>query len=217
MDIVKIYEPYLFAVRYDGDKLHIYRLVYSRLTDVEYLRHFFETFRLRISDYLVSVLGYPREETEEYISEVNDRMIDIDEEIELICEEIRTGQLNDFGHMFEPHSKIDIREMPDGGGKSNKYGTKYLPVKCWGLKGKPSLVRIYAIELALDCYIIIYGGIKIDLDTNVCPVFDENGDEVTLESEIQRRVVSVCEFLERQGIIDKEGLMQYIEEDHEDQ
>lgn len=216
MDIVKIYEPYIFAVKYDGDRFHIYRLVYNRLTDEEYLSRFFETFKFRISDYLVSVLGYPREETEEYISEVNDRMIDIDEEIEQICKAIRAGQFDDFGQMFEPHSKIDIRKLPDGGGKSNKYGTQYLPVKCWGLKGKPSLVRIYAIELALDCYIIIYGGIKIDLDTNTCPVFDENGNEVTLESEIQRRMVSVCGFLERHGIIDKEGLMQYIEEDHED-
>lgn len=216
MDIVKIYEPNLFSVRYDGDRLHIYRLVYNQLTDETYLRHFFETFNHRISDYLIQTLNFPREEIEEYISEVNDRMIDIDEYIDEICNSIRSGKLKDFGDMFEPHSKQDIRNLPDGGGKSSKYGTSYLPVKCWGLEGKPSLVRIYAIELSLDCYIIIYGGIKIDLDTNTCPAFDKNGNVTTLEDEIRQRVKIVCDFLHKHGIIDKEGLTQYIEEDHED-
>ncbi|MBD5275757.1 MAG: hypothetical protein HDS37_06615 [Bacteroides sp.] len=216
MDIVKVYSPNLFAVRYDGDEMHIYRLVYEQLTDECYLRRFFESFGPRISDYLINTLRYPREEVEEYISEVNDRMIDIDEEIEEICQLIRDGSLQDFGEMFVPHSNLDIRQLPEGGGRSAKYGTKYLPVKCWGLEGKPSLVRIYAIELSLDCYIIIYGGIKIDLDTNACPTFDREGNETTLEAEIRRRVKTVCEFLELNGIIDNDGLIQFIEEDHED-
>ncbi|MBD5420198.1 MAG: hypothetical protein HDR47_03085 [Bacteroides sp.] len=216
MEVVKIYAPNLFAIRYEGDTMHIYRLVYEKLTDEGYLSKFFERFYLNISDYLTKALGYPKDEIEEYISEVNDRMIDIDEEIEQVCQDIRSGKIKDFGGMFEPHSNLDIRRLPEGGGNSSKYGTKYLPVKCWGLRGKPSLVRVYAIELALDCYIIIYGGIKIDLDTNICPDFDRNGEVTTLEAEIHRRVKIVCDFLERQGIIDKEGLTQYVEEDYED-
>ncbi|MDE5796445.1 MAG: hypothetical protein K2H75_04990 [Muribaculaceae bacterium] len=215
MEIVKIYVPNLYAIRYDGDKLNIYKLVYECLTDADYLQQFFDTFKDRISTHIVSSLGYPREETEEYISEVHDRMIDIVEEIREVCLDIRDGKAKDFGTMFEPHSRQDIRQLPVGGGSSTKYALPYLPVKCWGSGRKPSLVRIYAIELALDCYIIIYGGIKIDLDTNHCPTFDRNGNETTLEDEIRSKVSSVARFLSEKGIVDKAGLNQYMEEDHE--
>ncbi|MDE6668932.1 MAG: hypothetical protein K2K26_04510 [Muribaculaceae bacterium] len=216
MEIVKIYVPNLYAIRYNGDKLNIYKLVYERLTDADYLQQFFDTFKDRISKHIVSSLGYPREETEEYISEVHDRMIDIVEEIQKICCDIRNGKAKDFGTMFEPHSRQDLRQLPAGGGSSTKYALSYLPVKCWGSGRKPSLVRVYAIELALDCYIIIYGGIKIDLDTNCCPTFDRNGNETTLENELYNRVTSVARFLTEKGIIDKEGLTQYMDEDYED-
>lgn len=214
MEIVELYRPSLFAIRYDGDRLNIYRLVYKDLVDEKYLSKFFDAFGHRISDYLVNAYGYPRSETEEYMAEVNDRMIDIDEEIHQICLDILEGKRADFGTMFVPHSSQDIRTTPYGGGKSQRYGTNYLPVKCWG-SAKPSLVRIYAIELALDCYIIIYGGIKIDLNTKDSPVFDENGDISSLEKEIEKRVKKVSAFLAEKGIIDKDGLIQYLEEDHE--
>ncbi len=215
MEIVKIYIPHLYAIRYDGDVLNVYKLVYEQLTDVDYLQQFFDTFKDRISEHIVENIGYPKEETEEYISEVHDRMMDIVEEIKTICFDIRDGKAKDFGTMFEPHSRQDIRQLPVGGGSSTKYALPYLPVKCYGSGRKPSLVRIYAIELALDCYIIIYGGIKINLDTNCCPTFDKNGYETTLEDEIHKRVSSVANFLAEKGIIDKEGLIQYMEESHE--
>lgn len=214
MEIVEIYRPSLFAIRYDGDRLNIYRLVYQDLVDEKYLSKFFDTFGHRISEYLVNAYGYPRSETEEYIAEVNDRMIDIDEEIHQICLEILEGKRADFGTMFVPHSSQDIRNVPDGGGRSQRYGINYLPVKCWG-SDKPSLVRIYAIELTKECYIIIYGGIKIDLNTTDSPVFDKNGNISSLEIEIEKRVRIVSRFLAENGIIDKEGLIQYLEEDHE--
>lgn len=214
MELVKIYPPSLFAIRYDGDHLHIYRLIYSKLTDEKYLTYFFETFGQKISNYLVNAYGFPRDEIEEYIAEVNDRMIDIDEEIQTICIEILEGKRPDFGTTFVPHSSQDQRDMPEGGGTSRRYGVNYLPVKCWGAD-KPSLVRIYALELSLDCYIIIYGGIKIDLNTKDCPVFDRDGKESTLEVELEKRVRMVSRFLAQNGIIDKEGLIQFMEEDHE--
>lgn len=215
MKIRKISPPYLYAAHYRDDKLNIYRLTYKKLTDMEYLSDFFNRFKDQISDYLVSELGIEREEIEEYQAEVNDRMIDIDEEITDLCKDIIDGTAKDFGTYFEPHSSKDFRQNPEGGGKSIKYKTDYLPVKCWG-SSKPSLVRIYAIELTKSCYIIIYGRIKIDLDTNDCPDIDKDGKETVLEEEIRKRVVTVCNFLQEKGIIDPEGLEQFMEETDED-
>ena len=215
MKIRKISPPNLYAAQYTGDKLNIYRLTYKKLTDMDYLSDFFDRFKDRISDYLISELGIERDETEEYQAEVNDRMIDIDEEITSLCNDIIDGKVKDFGAYFEPHSKQDFRKDANGGGKSIKYNTNYLPVKCWGTS-KPSLVRIYAIELTKSCYIIIYGGIKIDLDTNNCPDIDGKGEETVLEEEIRKRFYSVCGFLQENGIIDPEGLEQFMEENDED-
>lgn len=215
MKIRKISPPYLYAAHYTEDKLNIYRLTYEKLTDIDYLSDFFDRFKDRISDYLVSQLEIERDEIEEYQAEVNDRMIDIDEEMVSLCKDIMDGKAKDFGNYFEPHSSKDFRQNPDGGGKSKKYNTGYLPVKCWG-SSKPSLVRIYAIELTKSCYIIIYGGIKIDLDTNDCPDIDKEGKETVLEEEIRKRVVTVCNFLQEKGIIDPEGLEQFMEENDED-
>ncbi len=213
MKIVRIHSPHLFAVRYDSDRLNVLFKVYSRLTDEKYIRGFLESFAGRISDHIVDHLGFDREETEEYIAEINNRMIDIYDEIRQTCLHISEGKVADFGNFFEPHSTRDRRESSRGGGKSTKYNVPHLPVKCWGSGYKPSLVRIYAIELARDCYIIIYGGIKIDLDTADCPAFDEDGKETTLEEEIRKRVLAVSDFLVEKGIVDKEGLLQYMEED----
>jgi len=70
--------------------------------------------------------------------------------------------------------------------------------------------------LTKSCYIIIYGGIKINLDTNSCPDIDSAGKETVLEKEIRKRVLTVCSFLQEKGIIDPEGLKQFMEENGED-
>ena len=195
MEIVRIHAPYLYAVKYDGDSLNIYRRTLSKLTDDRYLTEFFNRFGSRISDYIVQKFKIDRSETEEYAAEVKAQMLDNHE----------------FSNCFDPHSKFDIRELPDGGGRSYKYATGYLPVKCKGSSATP-LVRIYAIELSLRCYIIVYGGIKLALDTNDAPDLDKDGNTSTLERELKSRLLTVCGFLAQNGIISPDGLTEYVEE-----
>lgn len=214
MEIIGIYPPNLYAVKYSGDNLNIYRLTIKNLTDDEYLEKFFDSFKEKIGDYLISTTGYSRDEIEEYEATVNDQMIDINEELKQICNELRSGKRSDFQGYFKPHSKFDFSIPPEGGGKSQEYGVGYLPVKCYG-SGRPSLVRLYAIELSFDCYLIIFGGIKITRTTEDCPVFDGNMSVTTLESEIRLRLHKVCDFLKANNIVDKHGLLDYMEEDHE--
>lgn len=128
--------------------------------------------------------------------------------------EIREGDRKDFGTCFKPHAKIDVHHTLDGKGGSEKYGVDYLPVKCYGINN-PSIVRIYAIEFSSDCYLIIYGGIKITKSTNDCPAFDEKMSATTIESELRKRLNKVCEFLKNENIVDKQSLLDYMKEDHE--
>lgn len=213
MVIKGVYPPCLYAVRYSGENLNIYRLTLKNLTDDEDLRNFFNSFKDEISEYIVNELGYERNEIEEYIVETNDQIIDLSDEIKRISNDIRLGTCQDFGDYFKPHSSIDISVPPEGGGQSNKYGVDYLPVKCYGM-GHPSLVRLYAIEFSYDCYLIIYGGIKIRRSTNDCPAFNEKMSVTTLEEELRTRIHKVCEFLKSNGIVDRQSLLDYMEEDH---
>lgn len=46
-------------------------------------------------------------------------------------------------------------------------------MKCYGLK-KPSMLRIYAIEVDRQCIVIFYGAIKIRHSLKDCPVLKDN-------------------------------------------
>lgn len=211
MEINEIFPPYLYAAKFDGDDVNIYRLSIDKLTDYNYVINFLETFNDRISDFIVNEFG-DKSEIEEYFACINDRAIDIEEEIKEICKLLSEDKISGFGEYFEPHSKQDIRSMPGGGGSSGTYKKHYLPVKCWG-SSKPSLVRVYAIELSLRCYIIIYGAIKVDLKTENCPDLDRFLNESTIEKELVKRMDKVCALLKKEGIVDEEGLVQFMEED----
>ncbi|MDE6753250.1 MAG: hypothetical protein K2J82_01405 [Muribaculaceae bacterium] len=214
MEIKGIYPPNLYAIKYSGDKLNIYRLTLRNLTDTDYLEKFFSDFNTQISDFLIDELGYGRDEIEEYIIETNDQIIDIRDDLEKICKDIAAERTPNFGSYFKPHSKIDFGNPVYGGGVSKEYGIEYLPVKCYGTN-RPPLVRIYAIELALDCYLIIYGAIKIQKSTEKSPAFDRRGNPTTIEEEIKKYVHKVCKFLKDNSIIDKQTLLDYMKEDDE--
>lgn len=214
MEIVGIYPPYLYAVKYSDDNMDIYRLTIKNLTDDEYLEKFYGKFQDQISDFLVKNLGIPRDEIEEYEAITNDQMIDIYEDLRRICKNIREKKISDFDGYFKPHSPIDFPNPDGGGGKSQQYGVEYLPVKCYGSE-RPPLVRLYAIELTSDCYLIIFGGIKITRSTNDCPAFGKNNTISTLENELRDRIEKVCNFLEANKVIDNKSLIDYLKEDHE--
>lgn len=46
-------------------------------------------------------------------------------------------------------------------------------MKSYGLK-RPSLLRVYALEIARNCLIIFYSGIKIGKAISDCPVLKDN-------------------------------------------
>ena len=209
MEIVGIYPPYLYSIKKSDNDLSEYSEIFNRLTSEEYVTDFFDKFADAVSDFWINYLGNVRDEIEDYITEIDNDIWDIRDEIKSICNSEERINKGDLQSLFIPHSKYDIRELPHGGGRSIKYGIGYLPVKCYGIS-RPSLIRIYAIELSINCYIIIYGGIKIDLDTNKCPALDSQGRPTTLENEIRNTVMNVCHFLKANGIYDPESMADYM-------
>lgn len=206
-------EPYIFAAEYDGDQDNIYELLYDGLTDRGKLVEYFRTHQDKIDSECEKLYGFPKSEVQEYAQLALSAMEDVDDALMSVCEDIDDGVKTGFESLFFVHSKSDKRLLPGGGGESVQYGEEYLPVKCFGSK-KPSLIRIYAIELNLKCYIVIYGGIKLSDTTSKCPDFFKNDSTSHLEEQLNKRFKTVALFLKGLGIIDAEGFEQYMEEDN---
>lgn len=211
--VCELFSPYIFAVQYDGDDLDIYEQMVERLTNHKFLVDHFRRFSDHIDAEGEKIYGFPRSEAQEYARIAVKNMQDLEEALVQRCEDIDNGKETDFKELFEVHSKSDQRALPEGGGKSSQYDVDYLPVKCFGMK-KPSLVRIYAIEISLTCYIIIYGGIKLADTSSHCPDYNVRGEVSNLEEELKSRILAVARFLKGLGILDLEGFNQYVEEDH---
>lgn len=70
------------------------------------------------------------------------------------------------------------------------------PVKSYGTYS-PSLLRLYAIKIDSNCYLIVYGGIKLGDTIQNSPV---------LKDMVFKKIDSVINFLKANGITDGEDL-----------
>lgn len=76
-------------------------------------------------------------------------------------------------------------------GKYN-YVFEYKPVKSYGVN-KPSLLRMYAIRLESNCYVVTGGGIKLS---------DTIQNSPDLKDHVFRNIDSVRTWLKGNGIVD---------------
>ena len=70
------------------------------------------------------------------------------------------------------------------------------PMKSYGTKS-PSLLRLYAIKIDTNCYLIVYGGIKLGDTIQNSPV---------LKDKVFNKIDSVLSFLKNNGIADSEDI-----------
>lgn len=66
------------------------------------------------------------------------------------------------------------------------------PMKSYGTN-RPSLLRLYAIKLGPNCYLIVYGGIKLGDTIQNSPV---------LKDKVFNKIDNVLNYLEANGIED---------------
>lgn len=110
-----------------------------------------------------------------------DEAFDLEEHIEELCRNTAHGGKPDFDEFFKPL---------DG-----EFGYIYFqtPMKAYGTQN-PSLLRLYAIKLKSNCYLLTGGGIKY------CRKMNESPD---LQNEIEK-IKKVRSFLQGLGIEDEE-------------
>lgn len=185
MDIVEIEKDYLYAVKYDDQVFDEYNRIFEDFTNLELVNEFFETHKYKIGQYYVNELGYQRNETEAFSQYVINEAIELEEYFECLIDNTVECIKPDLKGHFTILEGFENEDMT--------------ALKSYGLN-RPSMLRVYAIEVDDNCLIIFYSGIKIEHSLSDCPVLKEN---------VIRKARNVLDFLKSNGLLDRECIREF--------
>lgn len=180
MEIVKIYPPYIYSVKYDGMDENEFDRLFEEWNDSN-----------KIMDFMIENLSYLKTDIWKHINEPEVAVMQVHKEAEYL-EDL-------FSDLYQ---KTENGERPDYDSHfrylDGKYGSEieYVPMKSYGMC-IPSLLRIYAIKLESNVYVVTGGGIKL-----ARTIQDSPGIKDTVIQGIDK----VRSFLRSEAIIDANDL-----------
>ena len=184
MEIVEIYKDWLYSITFDEEDLTEYHRVFREWHDLDYLVRFFSEHKDFVNTDFWTKAGLNPENPELSAERVIDEADNLEVYIRQIVENCSNDTRPDFDEYF------------------HFLGGKYKclwslePVKSYGTDS-PSLLRLYAIKLDNNCYLIVYGGIKLGDTIQNSPV---------LRDKVFSKIDSVLSFLRANGITDSEDI-----------
>lgn len=184
MEIVEIYKDWLYSISFDEEDLTEYNRVFKEWHDLDYLIDFFTEHKNYFRSEFWINAGFNPEYPEKSALKVIEEADNLETYIKQIvanCEQGTTPDFDDYFHFL--------------GGKY-KCLWSLEPVKSYGIFS-PSLLRLYAIKLDSNCYLIVYGGIKLGSTIQNSPV---------LKDKVFNKIDAVLNFLKSNGIVDSEDL-----------
>ena len=104
--------------------------------------------------------------------------------IQELEENTKAGKKPDFDSYFQPFE-----------GKY-AYVLEMVPMKAYGTN-KHTFLRLYAIKLGQNCYLIVYGGIKLSRSVQDSPILKDN---------VIRKIDWALYYLKQEGIYDGDAL-----------
>ncbi len=182
MEIVIIQKDCLYAAKYDGETYDEYNRIFEEHGNRELVENFFEIHKWEIGQYYVSELGLSRDEVDAYTQRVVEEAEDFEDYFENLIDNTIDGVSPGISSNFVVLEGFEKEVMP--------------AMKSYGLS-RPSMLRVYAIEVSINCLIIFYSGIKIAHSIGESPVLKDN---VIPKA---RRIIA---FLEENDITSKEDL-----------
>lgn len=180
MEIIAIFAPYIYSIKYDGQDESEFDRLFTEWNDVE-----------SITDFIYNNRNYLKTDVWEKISEPEAavrQVLDEAEALQMLFEELakhtKDGRKPDFDSHFQKFE-----------GKY-KYELEYLPMKSYG-NGRPSLLRLYAIKMGENIYLITGGGIKLA---------DTIQNSPGLKEHVIMNIDNVRRWLKSNGIMDNEDM-----------
>jgi hypothetical protein len=179
MKIVPIFGEKLFAIQYPGEPEDEFRRLFNLWADPEHLENFFERNKADITDgfygtFTVEGATFETYEHAEYL----------EEQLLALTVQSDTDQLKGLESIFKPLHDSQTKLLTLNESKARKH---------W--------LRIYALRVEKDIYIITGGAIKL---TKTMQERKHTYDELI-------KIRQCKTFLMEKGIVDKEGVIEEIE------
>lgn len=184
LDIVCIYPDYLFAIKFDDKDSNEYDASFSLWRDLDYLVDFFTENKslLETGFWHNSIRSTAPEDLAQSIV---DESFDFERFIQEVAQNTADGELPDFDSFFQ--------EL----GGQYKFLREHVPHKSYGT-ASPTMLRLYAIRVNPNCYVVVHGGIKLTKQIQDTP---------QLNRELFSKIDNVLRFFKANGIIDSEDLI----------
>lgn len=181
MEIISIFAHRLYSMSYDGDNRSIYNMLFERFKDLDYLESFFEQNKGFLEDPTWSKCSVP----ELAMQQVYEEAMDLEEWIEELVKNSNNNVEPDLDSAFKSFGGLKYEMM-----------WERIPMKMYGTQN-PSLLRIYAIRLEKNCYIVTGGGIKLTKTFQDTPGL---GEEPIKQMDI------ALDYLKKESIIDADDI-----------
>lgn len=180
MDIREIYKDCLYSIRFDEADTDEYSRVISLWKDLDYLVDFFKTNAKEVDQPFWREVGLHPDAPLTSAERVASEALVLAAYIRDLAQNAANGELPDFEDFFHPL-----------GGKYS-YVRELEPHKSYGTFS-PSLLRLYAIKLDKNVYLIVFGGIKLGSTIQNSP---------GLKEQVFNRIDNVIAFLKANGIFE---------------
>jgi len=180
MQIVAIYPPHIYSIQYDGRTENEYDRLLDQWNDVDVVLAFMEANKL----YLISDVWKQTPTPETATWKVLREAEQLEDLFETLSANTQNGEKPDFDSHFR---------YLEG---KYKYVMEYQPVKSYGTES-PSMLRIYAIKMADNTYLITGGGIKLA---------DTIQNSPDLRDHVLQDIDTVRAWLKANGIMDSDDM-----------
>lgn len=184
MEIVEIYKDRLYSIQFDEETLNEFHRVFREWHDIDYLVRFFSENERYVDTSFWKAAGLDAQIPENSAQRVINEANELEAYIKKLIGNMENGREPDFDTYFH---------FLEG---KYKCLWSFEPMKSYGT-GNPSLLRLYAIKLDSNCYLIVYGGIKLGDTIQNSPVLKEN---------VFKKIDNVLSFLKANGITDGEDI-----------
>lgn len=184
MDIREIYKGCLYSIKFDEADTDEYSRVISLWKDLDYLVDFFKTNAKEVDQPFWREVGLNPNTPLASAERVASEAIILAAHIRDLAQNAADGEIPDFEDFFQPL-----------GGKYS-YVRELEPHKSYG-SFNPSLLRLYAIKLDRNVYLIVFGGIKLGSSIQNSP---------GLKEQVFNRIDNVIAFLKANGIFDGDDI-----------
>ena len=180
LEIITIYPKYIYSVQYDDVEENEFDRLFQQWNDMGYVTQFFDTYQ----EFLKSPVWQNISEPEDAARQVLHEAIDLEDLFDELNDNTVNGKEKDFDshfHYLEGKYKYELERPP-----MKSYGTD-----------RPSLLRIYAIKMDTNTYLITGGGIKLA---------EKIQDSPDLKDHVLNNIDQVREFLKANGIMDSDDM-----------